>query len=113
MPHSRIHDDLALHGPDGRIRLDPAEAMAWCHELTNGHQENFSVLSRLVPSDVRDDFAAFYAFCRTADDLGDEKALPANANQIGTMTGRSLAAVIPPHDELSSKSEEAGAAEAI
>lgn len=72
MPHSRIHDDLALHGPDGRIRLDPAEAMAWCHELTNGHQENFSVLSRLVPSDVRDDFAAFYAFCRTADDLGDE-----------------------------------------
>lgn len=41
-------------------------------DLARRHRENFSVLTRLVPADVRDDFAAVYAFCRTADDLGDE-----------------------------------------
>ncbi|MEM0984096.1 MAG: squalene synthase HpnC [Planctomycetota bacterium] len=40
--------------------------------LARDHYENFSVLSRLVPERLRDDFAAIYAFCRTADDLADE-----------------------------------------
>ena len=40
--------------------------------LAIAHYENFSVLSRLVPDDLRDDFAAVYAFCRWSDDLGDE-----------------------------------------
>src|SRR5690606_26591227 len=39
---------------------------------TTSHYENFSVLSRLVPERLREDFAAVYAYCRWSDDLGDE-----------------------------------------
>lgn len=75
MKTHRIHDDLARFGPDGSeagrvVGIDEARAMA--RHLARTHRENFSVLTRLVPEDVRDDFAAVYAFCRTADDLGDE-----------------------------------------
>lgn len=48
------------------------EAQAYCRQLAHRHSENFSVLSALVPMRMRDDFAALYAFCRWADDLGDE-----------------------------------------
>jgi len=37
------------------------------------------VLSALVPAELRDDFAAVYAFCRAADDLGDEAGSPERA----------------------------------
>lgn len=40
--------------------------------ITGGAKENFTVLSRLVPRELRDDYAAVYAFCRVADDAGDE-----------------------------------------
>jgi squalene synthase HpnC len=64
---------LDRYGPDAD---GPApsrdEAWAHVHRLAGGHYENFSVLSRLVPTRLRDDFAAVYAFCRWADDLGDE-----------------------------------------
>lgn len=49
-----------------------AEARAAARALARAHYENFSVLSRLVPADLVDDFAAVYAFCRWADDLADE-----------------------------------------
>lgn len=52
--------------------VSEAEAVAYCRGLADSHYENFSVLSRLVPVEWRDDFAAVYAFCRWADDLGDE-----------------------------------------
>ncbi|MFN2432112.1 MAG: squalene synthase HpnC [Gemmatimonadota bacterium] len=46
-------------------------------ELALRHYENFPVLSRLVPPELRDPFAAVYAFARATDDLGDEgSALP-------------------------------------
>lgn len=48
------------------------QARAYCKGLALAHQENFSVLSALVPESLRADFAAVYAFCRWADDLGDE-----------------------------------------
>ncbi len=69
-------DTLALlrkWGPDGDSPAPShAEALAYVRSLTTSHYENFSVLSRLVPADLRDDFAAVYAFCRWSDDLGDE-----------------------------------------
>jgi squalene synthase HpnC len=43
-----------------------------CRKLATGHYENFSVLSMVVHKVWRDDFASLYAFCRWADDLGDE-----------------------------------------
>ncbi|GAB4552615.1 MAG: squalene synthase HpnC [Phycisphaerales bacterium] len=64
---------LDRYGPQGTgaaPSLD--EARDYVRTLTAGSRENFSVLSRLVPARLRDDFAAVYAFCRWADDLGDE-----------------------------------------
>lgn len=63
---------LATFGPDHCETLSPEQARAMCRRLATGHYENFSVLSAVVPEHLRDDFAAVYAFCRWADDLGDE-----------------------------------------
>jgi len=48
------------------------QARALCLRLARSHYENFTVLSRFVPRNVRDDLAVLYAYCRTVDDLGDE-----------------------------------------
>ncbi|HXE51411.1 MAG TPA: squalene synthase HpnC, partial [Tepidisphaeraceae bacterium] len=50
--------------------LDIAER--YTRRLALGHYENFSVVSVLLPRNLRQDFSNIYAFCRTADDLGDE-----------------------------------------
>jgi squalene synthase HpnC len=49
-----------------------AEAEAYTRGLTQSHYENFSVVSVLLPKRLRQDFCNVYAFCRIADDLGDE-----------------------------------------
>lgn len=49
-----------------------AEAQAYCWQLATTHYENFPVLSWAVPPRLRQHFANVYAFCRWADDLGDE-----------------------------------------
>ena len=75
MTQARILDDLARFGPDaadGGVEVSVGEARGMASRLARSHRENFSVLTRLVPEDRTEDFAAVYAFCRTADDLGDE-----------------------------------------
>ena len=67
-----IRDQVRLWGPESDVRLDERESIAYCRALAGGHYENFSVLSSLVPSSLRDDFAAVYGFCRWSDDLADE-----------------------------------------
>ncbi len=52
--------------------LSQDDAWRYVRELSLGHYENFSVLSRLVPEHLRDDFASVYSYCRWSDDLGDE-----------------------------------------
>jgi squalene synthase HpnC len=47
-------------------------AQAQTRRLALGHYENFSVVSLLLPRHLRQDFCNIYAFCRVADDLGDE-----------------------------------------
>ena len=49
-----------------------AEAEAYTRQLAHSHYENFSVISVLLPKRLRQDFCNVYAFCRIADDLGDE-----------------------------------------
>jgi len=44
-----------------------------CLDLALSHYENFPVISRLLPREHEEDFAAVYAFCRTADDAADER----------------------------------------
>ena len=65
-------DNLKTYGPERCALLDLKEAQAMCRGLSMETYENFSVLSVVVPREFRDDFAALYAFCRWADDLGDE-----------------------------------------
>src|ERR1700754_220659 len=48
------------------------EAKAWCRELTTSHYENFHVATFFLPRKVRPHFESIYAYCRVADDLGDE-----------------------------------------
>jgi squalene synthase HpnC len=63
---------LDVYGPERCDTLSVEQARRWCRRLARRRYENFSVLSGLVPGPLRDDYAALYAFCRWADDLGDE-----------------------------------------
>src|SRR3954465_4096137 len=49
-----------------------AEAEAYPAGLARSHYENFSVVTFLLPKHLHQDFYNVYAFCRIADDLGDE-----------------------------------------
>lgn len=48
------------------------EAYAWCRDYARAHQENFTVVSWLLPKEIRPHFHSLYSFCRWTDDLGDE-----------------------------------------
>ncbi len=50
-------------------REDALEYTRW---LATHHYENFQVVSFLLPKALHQDFYNVYAFCRWADDLGDE-----------------------------------------
>ena len=63
---------LGRYGPGCSPCASLEEARGYVRRLTEGHYENFSVLSRLVPGELREDFAGVYAFCRWSDDLADE-----------------------------------------
>src|SRR5690606_26169206 len=68
-----IIPDLARFGPAADAPPPSLEeSRRYVARLTTSHYENFSVLSRLVPERLREDFAAVYAYCRWSDDLGDE-----------------------------------------
>ena len=78
-------------------------AMVDARRLARSRPENFHVLSCLVPRDLRDDFAALYWFCRTADDLADEGGTgpSARAEALRRLAAfrvglRSTAAGVPP-----------------
>jgi squalene synthase HpnC len=58
---------------------DAASAHLYTRQLTLSHYENFSVVSLLLPRHLHQDFCNVYAFCRTADDLGDEIGDPAKS----------------------------------
>jgi squalene synthase HpnC len=48
------------------------EAKEYTRWLATSHYENFHVVSVLLPKRLHQDFYNVYAYCRTADDLGDE-----------------------------------------
>jgi squalene synthase HpnC len=56
----------------GAAAIDMASAQVQTRQLAQSHYENFSVVSLLLPRKLRQDFSNVYAFCRVADDLGDE-----------------------------------------
>jgi len=52
------------------------EAHEYCRNLARSHYENFSVASWFLPKRLRQHFFSVYAYCRIADDLGDEVGDP-------------------------------------
>ena len=52
------------------------EALEYTRWLARVHYENFHVATFLLPRRLRQDFYNLYAFCRWADDLGDEIGNP-------------------------------------
>ncbi len=69
---SAITDQLDRFGPDGCPQLTYEQAAAYTRQLAQTHYENFSVVSWFLPRPLREDFRNVYAFCRWADDLGDQ-----------------------------------------
>lgn len=72
-----MDDDFAsalLHlGPASKHPVPtPVEARRYCKRLAERHYENFTVASLFLPRPLVRHFHAIYAWCRWADDLGDE-----------------------------------------
>jgi len=68
-----LSTELARFGPDTEYRpVTLPEAQAYCRGLAETHYENFTVASRLFPRRLYQHLCNVYAYCRWADDLGDE-----------------------------------------
>lgn len=67
-----ILEQLGTFGPQHCRALDYKQACEYTRELARTYDENFTVVSWFLPQHLRDDFRHVYAFCRCADDLGDE-----------------------------------------
>jgi squalene synthase HpnC len=66
-PAAFVRDAASM---ERRWSLD--ESLAYTRWLSTHHYENFHVVSVLLPKELHQDFYNVYAFCRWADDLGDE-----------------------------------------
>ncbi len=65
--------DLTRFGPGKLYAPYPLSlARNYCFRLATTHYENFTVASLLLPRRLVRHFHAIYAYCRWADDLGDE-----------------------------------------
>src|SRR6266850_4069830 len=62
-----------VRSPEALHRTCSAEeGRAYTRWLATHHYENFHVVSLLLPKRLHQDFYDVYAYCRWADDLGDE-----------------------------------------
>src|SRR5450631_1234330 len=61
---------IAERAPAPRCSVE--EAQQYTRLLATHHYENFNVASWLLPADLHQHFYSVYAYCRWADDLGDE-----------------------------------------
>jgi squalene synthase HpnC/squalene synthase HpnD len=62
--------DITRHAP--KPGCSPEEAQKYTRWLAAHHYENFNVVSWLLPKSLHQHFYNVYAYCRWADDLGDE-----------------------------------------
>jgi len=69
-----------VKSPDAlATRFSLRDAQAYSRWLATHRYENFHVVSFLLPKRLHQDFYNVYAFCRWADDLGDEIGDPAES----------------------------------
>jgi len=72
--------EIARHAPPAGCST--ADALAYTRRLATGHYENFNVVSWFLPRPLRQHFYNVYAYCRWADDLGDEIPDAARATEL-------------------------------
>jgi squalene synthase HpnC/squalene synthase HpnD len=72
--------EIARHAPPPGCTVQEAER--YTRWLATHHYENFNVASWLLPKRLRQHFYNVYAYCRWADDLGDEVPDPAKALEL-------------------------------
>jgi squalene synthase HpnC/squalene synthase HpnD len=72
--------ELATHAPPSGGT--PDEAQQYTRWLATHHYENFNVVSWLLPKELHQHFYNVYAYCRWADDLGDEVPDPLRALEL-------------------------------
>src|SRR5512138_3157738 len=70
-----------------------AESLDYTRWLATNHYENFHVVSFLLPKRLHQDFYNVYAYCRWADDLGDEIGDPAESLRLLAWWDDELAAM--------------------
>jgi squalene synthase HpnC len=65
--------ELNRWGPQSQhATVSRVQAQAYCSRLARTHYENFSIATLLLPRRLIPHFHNIYAYCRWADDLGDE-----------------------------------------
>src|SRR5216684_4163978 len=70
----------------------PEQARQYTRWLATHHYENFPVVSCLLPRRLHQHFYNVYAYCRWADDLGDELDDPAQSLELLSWWREELAA---------------------
>lgn len=83
---------LQQYGPNLVSPVPMPEALDYCRRLARSHYENFALASLLVPGRMRQHIYNLYAFCRWADDLGDEVGEPARSLELLDWWGNELEA---------------------
>ena len=74
-----VPKDYVLSPEAAAAHYTTAEAETYTRWLATHHYENFQVVSFLLPKRLHQDFYNVYAYCRWADDLGDEMGSPAES----------------------------------
>jgi squalene synthase HpnC/squalene synthase HpnD len=72
--------EIARHAPGAGCSPEAAER--YTRWLATHHYENFNVVSWLLPKGLHQHFYNLYAYCRWADDLGDEVKDPSRALEL-------------------------------
>src|SRR6267154_492037 len=72
--------DITRHAPEPGCSAE--EAQNYTRWLATHHYENFNVVSWLLPKALHQHFCNVYAYCRWADDLGDEVPDPNRALEL-------------------------------
>ncbi len=75
--------ELAQWGPAATVAAPlRTDAEAYCRKLATTHYENFPLVSWLLPRGLHQHFYNVYAYCRWADDLGDEAGSKDRATEL-------------------------------
>lgn len=74
--------ELEIAARTPKAGCSPEAAQQYTRWLATHHYENFNVVSWLLPKELHQHFYNLYAYCRWADDLGDEVPDPLRALQL-------------------------------